>query len=173
MSVRRLLLLCAILVPGAGCGYHVGGTADLIPKNIKTIAVPPFTNTTSRYKLTDKLPNTIAREFISRTRYEVIQDVTQADAVLNGAVNNVLIVPMTLDPATNRAAGLEVQVFLAITLRDRLSGKLLFDRPLYVFRKRYEISNDPEVYFDESSMAFERLSRDVARSVVSGVLENF
>jgi hypothetical protein len=39
--------------------------------------------------------------------------------------------------------------------------------------ERYEISVDPKAYFDESSVAVDRLARDVARSVVSAVLENF
>jgi hypothetical protein len=50
---------------------------------------------------------------------------------------------------------------------------VLFNRQNADFRERYEISVDPRNYFDESSTALERLSRDVARSVVSAVLENF
>jgi hypothetical protein len=41
------------------------------------------------------------------------------------------------------------------------------------FRQRYEIAIDPNAYFEESDMALERLSRDVARTVVSAVLEAF
>ena len=32
----------------SGCGYHVSGHADLMPKNIKTIAIPAFGNITTR-----------------------------------------------------------------------------------------------------------------------------
>jgi hypothetical protein len=41
------------------------------------------------------------------------------------------------------------------------------------FRERYEISVNPQQYFDESQAALQRLSRDVARTVVSAILENF
>jgi hypothetical protein len=41
------------------------------------------------------------------------------------------------------------------------------------FRQTYEISVDPATYFDESDNAMDRLSRDVARTVVSAVLANF
>ena len=60
-------------------------TRDLIPKTVHTIAIPAFTNPTTRYKLTDQLPEAIAREFISRTRYRIVSDPNPADAVLKGA----------------------------------------------------------------------------------------
>ena len=41
------------------------------------------------------------------------------------------------------------------------------------FRNRYEIGSDQVNYFDESEPALERLSRDVARTVVSAILEAF
>jgi len=41
------------------------------------------------------------------------------------------------------------------------------------FRERYEISVDPAAYFDESGTAMQRVSRDVARSAVSAILEGF
>ena len=55
----------------------------------------------------------------------------------------------------------------------RHTGKVLFSRPSYEFRERYEISIDPQAYFDESGTAIIRLSRDVARSVVTAILVNF
>ncbi len=168
---RRWLLAGAALLPA--CGYHLAGTANTIPKSVKTIAVPPFTNTTIHYKLTDQLPNAIAREFLSRTSYELIQNPNEADAVLNGTVINVVAFPTTVDPATGRAAGVEAIVVMAVQLRERVSGTLLYNQPSFSFRQRYEISIDPSVYFDESSTAFARLSRDVARTVVTAVLENF
>ena len=60
-----------------------------------------------------------------------------------------------------------------INLREQKTGKILYNNPSLIFRQRYEISTDPAVYFDESSTAFQRLSRDVARAVVSAILENF
>jgi hypothetical protein len=41
------------------------------------------------------------------------------------------------------------------------------------FRQRYEIAIDQTQYFEESDIALERLSRDVARTLVSSVLEAF
>ncbi len=166
-------MLLGIFVPLVGCGYKVAGKADLLPKNLHTIAIPAFSNSTMQYKLTDRLPNALAREFIARTRYQVIADENAADMVLTGAVANVMAFPTTFDPLTGRAAGVQVQVVLQVTLRERATGKVLYSQPALDFRERYEISTDPQAYFDESAPAFERMSRGVARNTVSAILEMF
>ncbi len=169
----RLFVACASLLALTACGYRVAGKGDLLPKNIKTIAVPAFSNGTTRYRLTDLLPAAITREFISRTRYDVVTDAGQADAVLTGVVANVFTSPTVFDPGTGRASGIQVNVNLQVTLRERATGKVLYNQPNIEFRQRYEIALDPRAFFDESGAALERLSRDVARTVVSGVLEVF
>jgi hypothetical protein len=168
----RLPLISAAALTLAGCGYHVSGHADLLPKSIKTIAVPAFGNVTIRYKLSDRLAADITREFIQRTRYTVVADPAKADAVLTGAVINVVSFPTTFDPVSSRASGVQVIVNLQILFTDN-SGKVILNRPAMEVRGRYEISVDPKAYLDESGPAAERMARDVARSVVSAVLENF
>jgi len=174
--MRRLhsaLLLSLGLLSSAGCGYRVGGRVDALPKSIHTIAVPAFANLTIRYKLTDRLASAITREFLSRTRYQVVSDPAQAEAVLDGAVLSYAAYPVIFDPARGRASSVQMSVILRIALRQRSSGTVLFSRPRMEFRERYEISVDQEAYFEESDPALDRLSRDVARTVVSAVVENF
>jgi hypothetical protein len=155
------------------CGYHVAGATSVLPKNVKTIAVPAFSNNTNRYKIAELVTSAVAREFITRTHYKIVAQPDNADAVLSGSVVNFFAYPTTLDPRTARAAGVQVIVYLALSLRDRSTNAVLFDRPHMEFRQTYEISVDPQKYFDESDVAMDRLSRDVARTVVSAVLENF
>jgi hypothetical protein len=163
----------AIAFTTASCGYHVAGKADLIPKNIKTIAIPAFGNTTVRYKLARLLPADITREFITRTRYHIVPNPGQADAVLNGTITNFAYGPIDFDPSTGRATGVLLVVTISVTLTDRGTGKTLVSLPSKEYRERYEISTDPQTYFDESGTAMERVSRDVSRSVVTAVLEAF
>jgi hypothetical protein len=145
----------------------------MIPKTVKTIALPKWANTTTKYKLTDRMPEAIAREFIARTRYKVVNDPEQADAVLTGAVVNFIAYPTIFDQKTGRASGLQVNVTLQLRLMERATGKVLFTRPSFEARQRYEISINAQAYFEESGEALERLSRDVARDVVSAILESF
>ncbi|MGC9973099.1 MAG: LptE family protein [Bryobacteraceae bacterium] len=166
-------VLAAAGLASAGCGYHVAGRADLLPKNIQTIAIPAFRNATTRYRLAELLPAALTREFISRTRYRIVADPKAADAVLSGVVLKYDGAPVIFNQATGRATTVQVFVRLEITLRDRATGAVLFSRPGIEFRDRYEISVDPSAYFEESDAAMDRLSRDMARSVVAAILEKF
>jgi hypothetical protein len=169
----KTLAAAASILVNFGCGYHISGKGDLLPKTLHTIAIPAFGNITTRYKLTDRLPEAVAREFITRTRYRVIPDSGQADAVLNGTVVNAVAYPIISDPTLGRATAMQVNITLSVTLTERATGKVLYSRPSFEMRQRYEISIDPQKYFEESDTALDRLCRDTARTVVSGILENF
>ena len=164
---------CLIALTAAGCGYHVSGKGDMLPKTLHTIAIPAFSNITVRYKLSDRLPEAIAQEFITRTRYRVIADASQADAVLNGSVINFVSYPIVFDQATGRETALQVNVRLGVTLTERTTGKVLYTNPSFEMKQRYEISIDPSKYFEESDTALDRLSHETARQIVSAILENF
>lgn len=166
-----VVLLAALSL--AGCGYHVGGHGDMLPATLHSIAIPAFGNNTTRYKLTEQLPGAIGREFISRTRYRVVTNSSEADAILNGSVANFYSAPTIFDQKTGRAAGIQVSVIMNITLTERTTGKVLYKREGMEIRQRYEVATDQVQYFDESAVALQRLSQEVARQVVSSVLEVF
>ena len=170
MKSAGLILLTVVL---AGCGYHVAGHTDLMPQTVKTIAVSPFANPTTRYQIARMLPQDVSREFISRTRYQIVNDPAQADAVLRGVVNNYVAYPTVIDPTSGRATGVQVIVSLAVTLTERSTGKVLYQRNGFEFRNQYTISIDPQSYFDESGTAMARVSKDAAQSIVTAILENF
>ena len=156
-----------------GCGYHVGGSADMVPKGIQTIAVPPFANTTTHYALTDQLSKAISRELMERTRFHVDNDAGSADAVLKGSINRVSAYPVISDPTTAKATTMQLSVNVAVELVERATGKVLYANKSLDVRTYYQIAIDPHQYFDESGPALDRLTRELAASVVSSVVENF
>ncbi len=168
----KIIFLAATLAL-AGCGYHVSGHADLMPKTIQTVCVPAFKNVTSRYKLTDRLPEAISREFIARTKYRISSDVNTCDAILRGTVNNYLANQTTVDPTTGRATAADIHVILSIMFIERATGKVLYNNPNFDARERYEISVDPIAYFEESDAGLNRVAMQVSRQVVSAILEKF
>jgi Lipopolysaccharide-assembly len=169
----RVAAIAAIAILLSSCGYHVSGHANLMPKTIKVIAIPAFQNGTTNHRLPVLLMAEVTREFISRTHYTVVTNPDQADATLLGTVARFDIFPIIFDPVSGRATSVQIVVTMQLNLTDRHTGKVLYSRVGAEFRERYEISIDPQQYFDESGTAIERVSRDVARSVVSGILENF
>jgi len=170
--MKRAIWLAGLSLSLVSCGYHIAGHADLLPKEIRTIAVPAFGNATTRYKLADRLTGSVTREFLTRTRYNIVADPAVADATLSGVLVNYFAYPTVFDQATGRASAIQAIVILQINFTDR-AGKVLYSRPTFALRERSEIAVDSAAYFDESEMAMARLSGDVARTVVSSILEDF
>ncbi|MEP7364409.1 MAG: LptE family protein [Acidobacteriota bacterium] len=170
--IRRLILALVPLATLSSCGYHVAGKSDLLPKEIHTIAIPAFNNATSRVRFSDAVPSALTREFIRRSRYRIVADPNEADAVLSGTVLQYNSYPILIDPVSGRPSGVQMIAVLQVRLTQR-GGKLLFDRPAFEARQRYEISADQLAYFEESGAGIERLAQETARSVVSAILENF
>ena len=166
----RILLMLVSIAAISSCGYHVVGHTDLLPQEIRTIAIPAFSNATTRYKLTDRLPEALAREFIARTRYRVVSDPNKADAVLRGTVLN-YVSGATI--VVQNATAVDVHVYLQVTLTERATGKVLFTRPAMEVRERYQVSVDPTQYFEESDAALDRVSRSVSQQLVTAILTNF
>lgn len=166
-------LVVIMTVALSGCGYQIGGQASLLPKDIHTIAIVPFTNASIHYTLSNYLAASVGHEFIARTRYRIVQDKSKADVVLYGSVANMILGGSPLyDNATGRTTAGAVVVWIQFKLIDR-NGKVLIDKPSLEFHQSYEISINPTQYFDESEASMQRLSVDVAKTVVSSILEQF
>ena len=168
-----LLAACCLLLFTGGCGYHVAGRGDLIPPDVKTIAVPPFKNATPTFRIEQQLTFAVTRELLERTRFRVTPNPDDGDAVLKGTVKDVRAGVLTFDVNTGRATSLQVQVTADVTLEDLHNHKILFSNPRYVFREEYQVSESPSELFEEDKPAMERLSRDLARTLVTDILENF
>ena len=164
-------MTCATLV--SSCGYKIAGRAETIPKTVKTIAIPPFGNATMSYALGRLLPEDITREFHERTKYVIVTEPKEADAVLDGSIVTMGAYPTVSDPQSGRATAVQVEVVINITLSDRRTGAAIYSSKGVHYRERYQVALDPKQYFDEGSTAARRLSRDVARDVVTSILEAF
>jgi outer membrane lipopolysaccharide assembly protein LptE/RlpB len=162
-----------LLVAATGCGYHTAGHASQLPQNVKTIAVPAFTNVTTTYRIEQMLTSSVVREFTTRTHYHILNEAGEAaDATLRGTVISTSASPLTYNSTTGQAASVLVVVSMKVSLTDR-QGKVLYQNPSYLFREQYEVSQDLTSFFEEDSPAFRRLSQDFARTLVSNILEGF
>ncbi len=144
-----------------------------MPADVKTIAVPIFVNETTRFRIEQRLAAAVTREFIERTKFRITPDSSQADAVLKGSVKDARTGVVTFDLKTGRATTLQIQVTTNIELVDLHTKKVLFSNPNYVFREEYQVSQTTPELFEEDQPALDRLSRDLARTLVTEILENF
>lgn len=166
------LAVCSILLTVA-CGYRVAGTAVRLPPDIKTIAIPEFTNKSTRFGIEQKVSAAVTRQFIERTDFQVTPNPAGADAELKGTINSVRSGVLTYDPNTGRATTFQIQVNASVELIDLHTKKIVFSNPHYVFREEYQVSQSTSALYEESDPALNRLSRDFARTLVTDILENY
>jgi outer membrane lipopolysaccharide assembly protein LptE/RlpB len=168
----RLAMLVAPLV-AAGCGYHVAGHASQLPSDWRDIAVPAFKNDTTTYRIEQRMTEAVIREFITRTKYRVVQDPKSSDGVLQGEVISIETDPVLFQATTGEVTTMLVTVHMKVELIDNKTEKPVYKNDDMVFRDEYQISTDVKSFFQEEDPALDRMSRDLASHLVSNVLENF
>src|SRR5256885_1277324 len=133
--------------------YKPVGRGDALPKHIHTLAIPAFQNPSLRFKVEQRFTSAMVDEAIRRARsLHVVSTAEGADAVMLGTVKNFGWRPVLLDDF-GRARIFEVIITLGLTVRDQTKNKVLFDNQNYVFRGEYEISGDPQTFFNEEGPA--------------------
>ncbi len=171
LRLGAILAISSFLV--AGCGYHTAAHVVTLPQDVHTISIPAFVNRTQTYKIEQMLTAAVTQEMLARTHYRIVSsDTGDADAVLRGTVLSTYTAPLTYDSQTGRASSVLVTVGMKVVLTDK-NGKVLYQNPSYLFREEYQVSRDTASFFEEDTPAFQRLSREFARDLVSNILEGF
>ena len=179
MTRRAWLRLCALAgaASASGCGYALAGRGSFLPAYIKSIGVPPFTNQTKVFNLETQITQKVRTEFLGRGKFEILPDVTGADAVLSGQILAVAVAPASFT-SQQLASRYAITMTAKVELRDQRENKVLWENPGLVFRQEYEAQSgtsvqDPAAFFGQDQNALERMSTDFARTVVTAILEAF
>ena len=173
LKIAAAVAALAAVVAGAGCGYRTSGRLAATLPNVHTIAIPTFENQTFQFKIEQSLTAAIIHEFLSRTSYRVQSATDGSDAILQGIVTTVSSGPIVFDPASGRTTKVLLTVGVRVSLVDSKTRKPIRDSTDLSVREPYDVSTDPASYFAENGPAMQRLSREVAASVVSTIVENF
>jgi Lipopolysaccharide-assembly len=202
MTVRLartiLLLAASIAVALAGCGYHVAGRTNALPKAIHVIAVPTMENKSTTFKIEQRLTAATIHEFLAKTNFKVVSDPNGGDAVLIGKVLSVEVLPLLFEqqpeqpqtpggpppPTIAQATAMIVTMKCEVTLTERDNDKVLYHTDNFVFRNEYQLATEQttaagatrsavESFFQESDPAFDRMARDFATTLVAAVTENY
>ena len=174
-----ILLLVAATV--SGCGYHVSGRNDALPKTIHVIAVLDLENKTTSYRIEQRLTAATIHEFLAATPYKIVSSPDAGDAVLRGKVLTLEAVPLLFittpatatQASTTRATTMLVTMKCEVTLTEVGTEKVLYHNDSFLFRNEYEISTDVKSFFEEQDPALDRMAQDFAKRLVAAVTENF
>ena len=172
-SAAATALLASLAFLAAGCGYHVAGRAANLPSEWKTIAVPAFTNDTTQYRIEQRFTAAVIREFLSATKYRVVQETQSPDAILRGEVLSIETNPVLFNATTGEVTTMLVTVHAKVQLTDARTQKAVYDNDDMLFRDEYQISPDVKSFFQEEDPALERMSHDFASKLVANVVEGF
>ena len=151
-------------------------TKNQLPTRIRTIAVPAFQNQALRYKIEHRFTEAVINEVVRRGRGLRVQgDREGADAVIDGVIKsfNFTGVLLQSDDPNRRARIFEVTITAAVTVRDQVENRVIYDNQNYVFRGEFEFTSDPRTFFNEEDPAVQRMARNFAESVVSTLVNGF
>ncbi len=145
-------------------------TKNQLPSRIRTVAVPAFQNSALRYKIESRFTDAVINELVHRGRGLRVQgDREGADAVIEGVIKSFTYSGVLLDDK-GRARIFEVTIVAAVTVRDQIENRVLYDNQNVVFRGEYEFANDPRNFFNEEDPAVQRMARSFAESIVSTLI---
>ena len=166
------LLTLLVFVTGFGECYKPIKKNQL-PTRIRTIAVPAFQNQALHYKIEHRFTESVINEIVRRGRGIRVQSEREgADAVVDGVVKSFNFSGVLLDER-GRARIFEVTIVAAVTIRDQVENRVIYDNQNYVFRGEFEFANDPRSFFNEEDPAVGRISRTFAESLVSTLINGF
>jgi outer membrane lipopolysaccharide assembly protein LptE/RlpB len=168
---RLALTLVALTL--SGCGYHVAGHNNALPPTIHVIAMPALENATTSYRIEQRFTSATVHEFLAKTRYQVVSNPNDGDAILRGKILSLDAVPLLFDTTSGRATTMLVTVKCEVSLTQSATDKVLYHNDNFIFRNEYEISTNVTSFFEEQDPALDRLARDFASRLVASVTENF
>ncbi len=169
IPVARVGLLVGLVLGLVGCNYTFQAGAGL-PSHVRTIAIVPFENETSRFELTQEvyeiLLSELPQQFGVRTGSE-----EYADAIVRGSIRNYSVAaPSYRASADGRGAEVlerQVSITVQIEIIDRENNMILWDNSSLSVRGEY--AEATEVEEDGRQLAINRL----VQNVVDGIQSNW
>ena len=173
-KILRALLLAGLFVFASGFrGCYKPVTKSGLPEHVHTVAVPAFQNQALRYKVESRFTEAVMNEIIRRGKGRTVRsDPKGVDAVVDGTIKSFAFYGVLLD-SRGRARIFEVTIPAAVTVRDQVTNRVLYDNQDYVFRGEFEFTDDPRTFFNEEDPAVQRLARSFAESLVSTLINGF
>ncbi len=169
--------LALVTFAGSACGYALAGHGSFLPAYIKSIGVTEFVNNTSVFNLETLLSRKVRSELIGRGKYKIVASPDSVDALLTVQIISSTLTPTSFDQF-QVATVYAISFTAKVEFRDLHDNRVLWDNPAMVFRESYEAKSgrnalDPAAFFGQDANALERMSDEVARQLVSSILDAF
>jgi Lipopolysaccharide-assembly len=184
-SRRRFVLLTSVTLASvtlaglsAGCGYALAGRGSFLPADIRIVGIPQLTNQSTFFNVEQILSEKLRTEFIGRGKFTVVPTAAGADAVLSGTVTGISVQPVGFTDQ-QLASRYLFTMTMRVEFAEVSTGMVLWSNPSLVFRETYDLSVrgngavDGSTFLDQERASFDRIASDVARTVVTAIVEAF
>jgi hypothetical protein len=174
----RAALILAVALVSSSCGYALAGRGSFLPDYIRVIGIPPVENRSSFQEVALVLTDKIRTEFIGRGKYTVVPDASGSDAVLAAEITGVSAQPIGFNESQLASRYLFVMT-MRVQLTDTRTNMVLWSNDAMTFREESELTTRTASttfdasFLDQERASFDRIANDVARSVVTSILEAF
>jgi Lipopolysaccharide-assembly len=174
----RAALILALALSSSGCGYALAGRGSFLPDYIRVVGIPPIENRSTFLQVEQVLTEKIRTEFIGRGKYTVVSEASGSDAVLTGEITGVSVQPVGFNEQQFASRYLFVMT-MKVALTDARTSMVLWSNDALTFREESESTArnttvvDAGAFIDQERSSFDRIAGEVARTVVTAILEAF
>ena len=178
--MRRVatLVVCVCALAASGCGYALAGRGSFLPATIRTVGIPKLENQTTFFQVEDILTDKIRTEFIGRGKYTVVPEASGSDAVLAAEITGISAQPVGFNESQLASRYLFIMT-MKVQLTDTRTNMVLWSNDSLTFREESELTTRTAntsfdaLFLDQERSSFDRIATDVARTVVTAILEAF
>lgn len=177
-KIGVVLVTLLVGLSTSGCGYALAGRGSYLPAYIRVVGIPQLVNSSTFFQVEQILTEKIRAEFIGRGRYTVIPALEGADAVVTGAVTSITVQPVGFTEQ-QLASRYLFTLTMKVEFTDARTSKVLWSNGALTFREEYELTTrgntalEGATFLSEERSSFDRIAADVARTVVTAIVEAF
>jgi hypothetical protein len=177
-DMRAALILTLALV-SSSCGYALAGRGSFLPDYIRVVGIPQIENRSTYQQVELVLTEKIRTEFIGRGKYTVVSEASGSDAVLSGEITGISAQPVSFNESQLASRYLFIMT-MKVQLTDTRTNMVLWSNDALTFREESELTTrsgstviEAGAFLDQERSSFDRIATDVARTVVTAILEAF
>lgn len=172
------MIALALGLTGSGCGYALAGRGSFLPDYIRVVGIPQLQNASTFFQVEQVLTEKIRTEFIGRGRFTVVPATEGADAVMTGAVTSITVQPVGFTEQ-QLASRYLFTLTMKVEFTNARTNQVLWSNSSLTFREEYELSTrsstalEGATFLSQERSSFDRIADDVARTVVTAIVEAF
>ena len=176
--MKALTIIVLLALSSSGCGYALAGRGSFLPDYIRTVGIPQFVNNSTFFQVEQTLTEKIRAEFIGRGRYAVLPAAEGADAVVSGTVTSISVQPVGFTDQQLASRYLFV-LTMNVEYTDTRTNQVLWSNSALTYREEYELCTrsytalEGATFLTQERRSFDRIADDVARTVVTAIVEAF